>query len=347
MRGDIGPGYEEVLRRLQAIDRNRLFVDESKVEDALERHFWAIGLPTPRITWARDASHGRRMTSRPLLGALHSMAWREAELNALHGVGRLISDALWTDAAEADFRAGRQPLRDALRDAAWTRMESRVIQASPEWDLMFIDLDPRWRHPRSAALCASLAAAWRPAMRKDVPVWEPFLDACEAGLWIFWVVEGEVIAVPRPVIRSLQGRLHCESGPAVDWPSGAQWHFWRGVRVTRDIIEEPSSITLAAISDEKNVERRRIMIERYGHARFLSDLGARPVHADDFGTLYRVELPNDEPLALVKVINSTPEPDGSRKEYYLRVPPGVRTAREAVAWTFSTPSSTYTPIIES
>ena len=37
---------------------------------------------------------------------------------------------------------------------------------------------------------------------------------------------------------------------------------------------------------------------------------------------------------MVEVVNSTPEPDGSRKTYFLRVPPTIGTAREAVAWTF-------------
>jgi hypothetical protein len=194
-------------------------------------------------------------------------------------------------------------------------------------------------------LCGSLAAAWRPAMRKHIPVWQPFLDACEAGLWIFWVVEGGIIAVSRPVIRGLQGRLHAESRPAVEWPC-SRLYFWRGVRVPRHMIEEPGAITLASIFDEGNLEVRRIMIERYGHARFLSDLGAKPVASDDFGTLYRVEFADDELLALVKVTNSTPEPDGSRKEYFLRVPPSMRTAREAVAWTFGVPVSGYAPLME-
>ena len=37
---------------------------------------------------------------------------------------------------------------------------------------------------------------------------------------------------------------------------------------------------------------------------------------------------------LVEVLNATAEQDGTRKTYFLRVPPTVRTAREAVAWTF-------------
>lgn len=76
------------------------------------------------------------------------------------------------------------------------------------------------------------------------------------------------------------------------------------------------------------------MIERFGLDRFLRESGAELVHFDDYGKLWRALIPGDEPLVMVEVVNSTPEPDGTFKDYFLRVPPTVRTAREAVAWTF-------------
>jgi hypothetical protein len=65
------------------------------------------------------------------------------------------------------------------------------------------------------------------------------------------------------------------------------------------------------------------------------------VHRDETGVLYRKEFLNDEPLVMVKVINSTVEPDGSFKSYFLRVPPSMTTAREAVAWTFDMSPESY------
>jgi hypothetical protein len=50
---------------------------------------------------------------------------------------------------------------------------------------------------------------------------------------------------------------------------------------------------------------------------------------------------------MVELLNSTPEPDGSVKTYHLRVPPTMRTAREAVAWTFDVPAEQYAPLVES
>jgi len=50
---------------------------------------------------------------------------------------------------------------------------------------------------------------------------------------------------------------------------------------------------------------------------------------------------------MVQCLNSTPEPDGERRSYYLRVPPTVRTVHEAVAWTFGMAADRYEPEIES
>ena len=53
-------------------------------------------------------------------------------------------------------------------------------------------------------------------------------------------------------------------------------------------------------------------------------------------------------MRVVEVVNATPEPDGSYRHYFLQVPPGVRTAREAVAWTFGFESAReFTVTVES
>ena len=92
------------------------------------------------------------------------------------------------------------------------------------------------------------------------------------------------------------------------------------------------------IENERNIEIRRVKINRYGQERYLLDSDARIVAEDDFGILYRKTFFDDEPLMMVKVVNSTPEPDGTFKDYFLRVDPnaygGLKTARAAVASTW-------------
>lgn len=87
----------------------------------------------------------------------------------------------------------------------------------------------------------------------------------------------------------------------------------------------------------RNVLARKEAIERIGFQTFI-DKGIADLINDDpeYGTLYRLpgETPS-EPMVLLKVVNSTPEPDGTFSDYYLRVPPEMTDVREAVKWTFN------------
>lgn len=89
------------------------------------------------------------------------------------------------------------------------------------------------------------------------------------------------------------------------------------------------------------------MIVRYGLGKFLVDSHANAIHSDHCGILYRMFLSDDEPLHAVRLINLTAEPDGTFREYFLRVPPTVQTARVGVAWSFGLSAYEYEPDVES
>jgi hypothetical protein len=119
-----------------------------------------------------------------------------------------------------------------------------------------------------------------------------------------------------------------------------------GVRVPQDVVEAPESLAPKRILTEPNAEVRRVMIERFGAERLMREGEAVKVQSDDFGTLWRLELPDDEPIVMVELVNSTAEPDGSFKNYWLRVPPQYRTARGAIAWTFGEERHRYAPAVQ-
>ena len=113
------------------------------------------------------------------------------------------------------------------------------------------------------------------------------------------------------------------------------------------IVASPEKITTALIAGETSAEVRRVMIERFGPARYLTAIDATAVHVDRYGTLYAVDgSSRAEPIAMVRVTNATAEPDGTYREYFLRVPPTMRSAHEAVAWTFGLTPRTYRPLEE-
>ncbi len=170
--------------------------------------------------------------------------------------------------------------------------------------------------------------------------------AATCGWW--WPYRGAVILSERPRRLGLDagGRLHAEDGRALEYPDGWGMYVWHGHEVSERLILRPQTITAAEILGEANIERRRILLERMGYARFILESGARPMHADEAGTLYRIDLPGEGPLTLVHVTNATPEPDGSVRRYFLRVPPRMRRARQAVAWTFGMSDREYAPARE-
>jgi hypothetical protein len=95
-----------------------------------------------------------------------------------------------------------------------------------------------------------------------------------------------------------------------------------------------------ALSDWRDGRRPSTWIAGRGRASL--------VRQDDFGKLWTLRPgPDGEAVRVVEVVNATPEPDGSYRRYFLQVPPSVRTAREAIAWTFGLTKKVYVPAVES
>lgn len=148
-----------------------------------------------------------------------------------------------------------------------------------------------------------------------------------------------------------QKRLHNENAMAVRFKDGTGVYAYHGVRIPAYIIEKPETITVVHIHKEVNQEVRRVMLEKYGLERYLRNSKAELIHTDKYGKLYKKQLKTKnriwiETIAIVLVENSTKEPDGTRKKYFLRVPPQMRTAKQAVAWTFGLKASEYQPLQE-
>lgn len=167
--------------------------------------------------------------------------------------------------------------------------------------------------------------------------------ARSAGWW--WPYENVAVVCERPVrlVRDEAGRLHSGDGAALAFPDGFALHAWGGMPVPAEFVANLASLTPERIRDEENAELRRVMLEHFGYDRYLTESGAEPVHRDETGILWRIALPGDEDVVMVEVVNSTAEPDGSFRTYWLRVPPDTATARAGVAWTFGLTAEEYVP----
>lgn len=182
------------------------------------------------------------------------------------------------------------------------------------------------------------------SVEKTLGMWVHLLTSATAYLFC----ENCCFVYSKPVELHFDDRwrLHCQNGPAIGFRDHTVSFMWHGVEVDEKYIKNPRSLKMKNIMEEGNIEVRRALIDIYGLEDFIRHSGAKTIHEDDCGVLYQKEMFGDEPLVVVKVYNSTPEPDGSIKAYFLRVPPQTRTAREAVAWSFNMNEDDYKPLQE-
>jgi len=121
---------------------------------------------------------------------------------------------------------------------------------------------------------------------------------------------------------------------------------WGRVLIDQRIAFHPETLTADEIVAERNAERRRVMLERFGFDRFMREAAAEVIDQDqDAGglrQLLRVPLEDDEDMVCVSV-----RCPSTGRHYIIRVPPGMQTCRQAVAWTagFDNPDD-YDPLVE-
>jgi hypothetical protein len=329
-----------IADRLGRLDRADPPSDHEAGERALQAHLAECGLGDLPIYWMADAEEGFARAALTRANRTWRRLFGEIERTAFnYGI-----DGVW------EARAMAWPL-------AWQPAETVVTDLVEHATLRRLG---KTRLPSGTAASGAVralgwiaAAAMNPRgitslfVARCLRIYRPFIAAYEAGLWLFWVLEDSVLAVARPALKTVEGQLHCADGPAVAWPGGARYFFWRGVRVPEKVILAPDRIMGPEILAERNLEVQRVMLERFGYDRLILETGAESIHTDEFGVLYRIRLTRRQTVTLVHVVNATPDPDGTRRRYFLRVPPNVRTAREAVAWTFGLRPEEYRPTQES
>jgi hypothetical protein len=158
-----------------------------------------------------------------------------------------------------------------------------------------------------------------------------------------------VSRMPTHISRNNNNRLHGEGMPAINFADGYEGHYWNGVRVEKQWVENPDSVTRETIITEKNAERRRCIREIIGTKKYASLLDLVEIDRDHVNNqdviLYRTAEPDDlinEHIHYVKVICHS-----TMREYFLCIPKEAATnAWGAVAWTFGKNKKEYKPLIE-
>ncbi|MFJ9637917.1 DUF6745 domain-containing protein [Streptomyces sp. NPDC101178] len=313
--------------------------DRAAAEEGVRRAYRTAGLAEPeRIVWAASPRAAVEAVEKladaggSVREEVRTRPWAEERRRMYDELGPAGWSALWS-ATGAQLWETTAALAERIRSGVVADLAPRP---QDEGAVRLVLLDAVLGQHDAAWLAAFDGRGDRLTGLAEV--------ARNAGWW--WPYERAVVISERPEVlhRDEAGRLDHGEGPALAYGDGFALHAWRGMPVPAAFLAELASLTPQRIREEENAELRRVMLEYYGYDRYLTESGAEPVHRDGTGILWRIALEGDEDVVMVEVVNSTPEPDGSHRTYWLRVPPTTRTAKDGVAWTFGLDGAAYAPV---
>ena len=150
----------------------------------------------------------------------------------------------------------------------------------------------------------------------------------------YWPFENAVVITERPTLVKMddQKRLHCETGAAISYSDGYSVYAWHGTRIPEEWIKDKSSITPEIALKWENTEQRRCAMEIVGWTNILKTINAKTVDKDEdpqIGELLEVSHSAiGDKEKFLKVVC------GTGRVFALPVPPDMKTALQANAWTF-------------
>jgi hypothetical protein len=170
-------------------------------------------------------------------------------------------------------------------------------------------------------------------------------------------------------IKNEEGRLHADNEPAWRSPTRIIWYrdgrkhgvdadihgsityYYENIRIPpryHQAVGEPEILTVEEVLKHQNAEIRYVGIKIIGYDRIRTHKNCKLVDTckKTGMELFSIKGIFDDPVCVLKVINSTAEPDGTFKNYYLTVPPNMKKCKEAVAWTFRMTADDYAPMQE-
>lgn len=331
--------------------------DRPAAEAAIRQMYEVAGFEPPRVVWC----------SSPLAMALTRavLASPKFEASVWASVGDGVRDSVWDgvrDSVKASVGAG-------VRDSVWDSVKASVGDGVWDgvWDGVGDGFGDSVNGQHDAHWLGFYDTFRRFGLIKQTDKMMGLAALAKAAGWalphehVCWISERHCV-----VKQDEDRRIHCENGPAIQYPDGWSVYAIHGVRVPSWLIERPDTITVKTIDDERNAEIRRVMIERMGRDRFVAESGADLLHedTDQIGfprLLWKCPMHDKAGDAVfVEVRNSSLEPDGSRKTYFLAVHPELRpllddnrlgspqamTCHNAVASTFGMRGDEYEPLVE-
>ncbi|MEG4105266.1 leucine-rich repeat domain-containing protein, partial [Microcoleus sp. S13_C5] len=133
---------------------------------------------------------------------------------------------------------------------------------------------------------------------------------------------------PRHLRFDSQNRLHAEAEPAIEFADGWNFYYYHGVRLPEKYGQfHPNQWQSQWLLTEDNAELRRVLIQGIGYDRICQELQAKQVDSWQEYALLKIYKVDVEPICLLKMTCPS-----TGFIHALRVPPNLRSAREAIRW---------------
>ena len=325
--------------------------DRKRAENGIVLAYLVANLKPPKIVWCgsplsnsltRAYFDARRKVG--VWASVRASVWDSVWDSVRASVRASVGDSVWASVGDSVWDSVGDSVWASVGDSVWDSVgDSGYGQHDANWIAFFQFF---------REVCG---------LKEQTEKLQGLVEICKSAGWflphqnICWISERHNI-----LNRDERGRLHSLIGPAVQYPDKWKIYSVHGVRVPRDIIENPNGITVNRIREETNAEVRRVMIDLFTPERYLIESGASEISRDKWGILYRADLPNDEPLVMVFYKDAS-----TAREYFHRVHPECRpirrllngseqlgdpqslTPKNAIASTFGKRGEEYNPAFQS
>jgi hypothetical protein len=294
-------------------------INPQKAKDAIALAYKSARLKPPqKILWFQNPVEALTyIASEPVLckEAIRATVFNTAFNTVRAAVGEAIRYAIEDAIAEAVEAAVEDTafnvemaVKEAVGEAAFYRIGSA-------WGLLDVQSLASYAYFDAIGVdCSKLKGLWATAKH--------------CGWW--WAFKNIAVVTPKPSAIHLDelGRLHGLGVPAVAY-EGFNLYAYHGVRLPEKYgVVQPNQWQAKWLLEENNAELRRILIQEIGYARICQELQAIELDTWQEYTLIKIDSDVDlEPIYLLKMTCPS-----TGHIHALRVPPDVKSAREAIAW---------------
>ncbi len=318
--------------------------DEPRAEAAIRRMYSFIGKDAPTVIWF-DSPMTWALGFSALKNSLHPSELGD-ELN--DSLETSLHDSLETSLGTSIRRTLLGSLRFSLGSSLGASLGSSILGAvtnslrssleiSLELELETTFGDSLWYMSHMDAytygyydFCAEIGVQYDANAHDKLEACKEYVKA-GAG-WMIPFDDTVLISRAPIAIRwntALEPVIHADGEPAVQYADG--WSVWALGGVTLENVRYHVHTThwkAEWLLDEENAEIRRLIIETVGYDAIARDLNA--VKRDEWReyALHRIERDVDvEPIQLLSMTCPS-----TQRQYMIRVPPDVTTARDAATW---------------